>query len=208
MTEYFIQETFTSLKGEGLYTGEPMHFIRLAGCNLACKFCDTAYNEAKSIRLDELIEPIANSSIVRVVITGGEPTMQKLGPLVDVLHLANKLVHLETNGTIKCQEEFDWIAVSPKSLDCDLSLIAMADEIKFLVGFDGWKTFIDKFMEKFHVHHETLLYVMPITRGIQENQTRTSKDFIQENIDNAIEYCHLNPEFRYCIQLHKVLEIQ
>ena len=206
--KYLIQETFTSLKGEGLYTGQPMHFIRLAGCNLKCEFCDTEFNKGKDIELTELVAGIAPSPISRVVITGGEPCLHSLKPLTDALHNVGKLTHLETNGTLPIIKGlFDWIALSPKNMNCLSSSVAQADEIKFLVGFEGWKSFIDNFLASYPIKTECILYVMPITIGLNQGQTRSSKDFIQENIDDAVEYCTLNPMFRYCIQLHKVLQI-
>jgi organic radical activating enzyme len=207
--KYFIQETFTSLKGEGLYTGVPMHFIRLSGCNLNCEFCDTEYTKMESKELNELVEEVASSPISRVVITGGEPCIHPLRPLVDALHLAGKLVHLETNGTLPIDEGlFDWIALSPKAEGFPLSSsITQANEIKFLVGFNGWKDFIDSFLSSYIIKKDCILYVMPITLGLNQGQTRSSKDFINDNVEDAIEYCTLHPEFRFCIQLHKVLQI-
>ena len=108
---YNINETFYSLKGEGLWTGTPMFFIRLAGCNLNCSFCDTDYSTKRQSTVNELIKEVLTSPAERVVITGGEPGLQDTQPLVMDLHAHRIKVHLETNGTVPLHTNWDWIAV-------------------------------------------------------------------------------------------------
>ena len=97
---YNINETFYSLQGEGLWTGTPMFFIRLSGCNLNCKFCDTDYSHHYSDSIEGLVEKVLQSKAERVVITGGEPGLQDTIPLVTSLHSYYLKVHVETNGTL------------------------------------------------------------------------------------------------------------
>lgn len=131
-------EIFASLQGEGPSAGQPVAFIRLSRCNLACTWCDTAYTwrfegdnrphrdgiafdrKANQVSLDprEAAEKIAELRQKRLVITGGEPLMQ-CGPLADMLaHLPDIEVEIETNGTTKpsghVDIRVDQYNVSPK----------------------------------------------------------------------------------------------
>ena len=209
--EYNVVETFHSLKGEGLYTGLNMFFIRLSGCNVSCSFCDTPHDtfttmSIKDLLFESLMEPVKN-----IIITGGEPTMHNLVPLVDALHTMNYKVHLETNGTINTDAAFDWIAISPKNLNCRDKMVHKADEIKFLCdNTKNWKQFIQDFRGNFRCTYEPqrLIYLMPVTKGANQQQERSWNDIIEDNVKDAIKYCHDNNYFRYCVQLHKVLKVQ
>ena len=74
-----IVETFVSLQGEGIRQGMPCFFVRLAGCNLNCSWCDTPASlaEGTEMSVEEVIGKIAESGLQYVCITGGEPLLQK-----------------------------------------------------------------------------------------------------------------------------------
>ena len=116
---YKVDETFLSVQGEGFWVGTPMVFVRLSGCNLNCEWCDTqqdAYCKMSDTEILERVRKLTESSTVeRVCITGGEPTLQDLHPLADAL-CDEFLLHLETNGTNRIDPDMDisWITVSPK----------------------------------------------------------------------------------------------
>jgi 7-carboxy-7-deazaguanine synthase len=94
-----VVEIFDSIQGEGIYVGMPSTFVRLAGCNQRCSWCDTAYaqdsNVGENLTLEEIIDQI---HFQHVVITGGEPLLQPIESLV--AQLADNKVTVETNGTI------------------------------------------------------------------------------------------------------------
>jgi len=103
-----VVETFTSIQGEGYYIGYPAFFIRFAGCNLRCKWCDTKYALEKDAGYEkepsELVKVAKYSKADKVVLTGGEPMLQpveEFNELVIGLTKIGKSVHVETNGTIK-----------------------------------------------------------------------------------------------------------
>lgn len=208
---YHVNETFYSLKGEGLYTGHPMFFIRLSGCNLSCSFCDTVHQPSTPVPLDKLMEQVRSQPSKRVVITGGEPLMYDIAPLVEALTKEFYNVHIETNGTFNLPPNFNqatnWVACSPKSYVSTLrkSVIQEADEIKFLVGGPGWKSYILDVCSAFEP--TGLLWVMPIAKGGHEG-IRTQDDLIQDNIDLAIDFCLKHPKFSLCMQMHKILSIR
>jgi len=110
-----VIEWFDSIQGEGVYIGTPMSFVRLAGCNLRCKWCDTQYAFGPGREVDE--EVIVKSlKHFNVCITGGEPLLQDISRLVDLLHYDYRKVHIETNGTIVPEElpDADVWTISPK----------------------------------------------------------------------------------------------
>lgn len=107
-----VQEIFYTLQGEGPFAGRPAVFIRLAGCNLACSWCDTdfesAYDRGDLIRpVNQIVAeawakwPMTTKEWSRplVVLTGGEPLRQPVGPLIRALIDAGFVVQIETAGT-------------------------------------------------------------------------------------------------------------
>lgn len=110
-----IVEVFNSVQGEGKFLGCPCTFIRLAGCNKVCSFCDTDWVQYTEKSVAEIRELVNNPF---VVITGGEPTLQDLRPLLEALKQDGKFVAIETNGTYPVKKEYgdliSWISCSPK----------------------------------------------------------------------------------------------
>ncbi len=101
-----VNEMFPSIQGEGIYIGVPMFFIRLTGCNLRCKWCDTqyAFYEGKDMEIEEIVREADKSGLKWVCLTGGEPLLQK-----DVYKLIYRLMEnhnilIETNGSILIDE--------------------------------------------------------------------------------------------------------
>jgi 7-carboxy-7-deazaguanine synthase len=205
--EYPINETFYSLKGEGMHTGTPMFFIRFSGCNLVCDFCDTLHEKYTPMTLEDLIKQVLLCPADRVVITGGEPTMYDLQDLCSKITECGRAVHLETNGTNPISRNFDWVACSPKSEvgTLDYDVLHDADEIKFLVGTPNWQRYIDTVMETFHP--QGMLYVMPLSVGGHEG-IRGPEDIVQDNVKLAMQYCLDHPDFSLCLQVHKILSIR
>ena len=116
---YPIVEIFRSIQGEGFNAGTPAVFVRLAGCNLNCSFCDTDNNAvflADSFQLKQMIDEIREKAPL-VIVTGGEPTLHDLAPLSSSLRSLPVRVAIETNGTrvLRPDEKFDWVTVSPKT---------------------------------------------------------------------------------------------
>jgi len=96
-----ITEIFHSLQGETSLTGVPFAFVRLTGCNLRCVYCDTAYafKGGTKMSIAEILQKIAPYSVQHVLLTGGEPLMQRNTPqLVDALSAAGYKVSIETHG--------------------------------------------------------------------------------------------------------------
>lgn len=120
-----ISEIFHSIQGEGLYQGMPSYFIRLATCNLHCKWCDTPYAswnpEFVKMSIPKILEELnSNPFTHHVVVTGGEPFLQaELVDLVKALKERKFVITIETAGTIYFETEADLISISPKFSSSD-----------------------------------------------------------------------------------------
>jgi len=102
-----VTECFTSIQSEGINSGFPSHFIRLFGCNLDCKFCDSDYSKNGKFKELDYLDIInlckqwkKKYKINRIIITGGEPFLQNIKPLLLISKLFNFKIEIETNGTL------------------------------------------------------------------------------------------------------------
>jgi len=143
-----ICEYFRSIQGEGLMIGVPTYFIRTAGCNLRCEWCDTTYALDGGIEtaVDEIMEMVDDTE--NVCVTGGEPMLQEDMPeLLDRLLKAGKRIVVETNGSmdiskipkdervivsldVKCPSS----GMSGRNLLSNLEHIGKKDQLKFVIG--------------------------------------------------------------------------
>jgi 7-carboxy-7-deazaguanine synthase len=139
-----ISELFYSIQGEGPAMGRPATFVRLAGCNLSCVGCDTQHKDWKEISSSAVLDQMRGK---RVIITGGEPTMQMDGllELIDLLGDNSIEIHLETNGTylIPVDElsKLHYVVVSPKhGSQIDFNFWASMENVhfKFVLGAADW----------------------------------------------------------------------
>lgn len=134
-----VVETFHSVQGEGVWAGTNAFFIRLAGCDVGCPWCDTKHSWNVRRHPQRLITDLiaeakaANPAIV--IITGGEPLMHDLSSLSNGLRAAGLRVHLETSGAYPFSGSFDWITFSPKrSKPPHESIYSLASELKVVVS--------------------------------------------------------------------------
>jgi organic radical activating enzyme len=117
-----VVETFHSLQGEGLHTGRSAFFIRLAGCNVGCSWCDTKHSWPADSHPKRLVKDLAieasaaaETGAAFVVITGGEPLHHNLDELTAAIRTScSQPVHLETSGVDRLSGAPDWITLSPK----------------------------------------------------------------------------------------------
>lgn len=145
-----VCETFLSIQGESTWAGTPCFFIRLAGCNLRCAYCDTAYawSGGRPVAVGALVDEFKRSDLACAEVTGGEPLLQAATPvLLDALFRARPgvAVLLETNGSqdisavppgivtildIKCPGSGEQAAMEWANLD----RLRPQDEVKFVIG--------------------------------------------------------------------------
>ena len=144
-----ISEVFYSIQGESSYAGYPCFFIRFAGCNLRCTWCDARYtyeDEHSSYTMGRVLAELGKYPGVLVEITGGEPLLQpNVYLLLDELLAAGRTVLLETNGSISLAE-VPRAVVKIMDVKCpgsgmhekmdlaNFSFLAQQDEIKFVLS--------------------------------------------------------------------------
>lgn len=139
-----VQEVFYTLQGEGPHSGRPATFIRLAGCNLACHFCDTEFESGISNRTPilDIVQRVASSHIRDfVVLTGGEPLRQNVVPLIEaLLDVGVQLVQIETAGTLwvpglenLIDERSVELVCSPKTPGVHQQIIANCMQWKYVI---------------------------------------------------------------------------
>ena len=160
---YDLVEIFESLQGEGRNTGRPCVFIRFAGCNLKCPWCDTDVKKRFSVSLEELVREVKGFKAKSVILTGGEPTLVKEMPeLVAALRKEGYWIGIETNGTIAADwlGFADYVACSPKR-GAELALTA-ADEIRIVADDEKTADFCREVRGRIAA---TDYYVSPCDRG-------------------------------------------
>ena len=196
-----INEIFKSIQGEGRYTGTPMLFIRLSGCNLDCDFCDTKYHKEVNIELDieELKEEIKKTGIKNVCFTGGEPLIQwnEIKKIIEDLKDFN--FHLETNGTFLTEEiinKFFHCSVSPKNEDDLEKVIKLLDndfettiDIKLVVDENN----INEYERYYSIDN---IMLMPLS-GKGEKKDLNNMMFVWD-------YCTKN-NIKFCGRLHYLI---
>lgn len=199
-----INEIFYSLQGEGQFTGTPAIFIRFAGCNLNCAFCDTNHHPHKDYTEDEIIGEITKLGQTEyVVLTGGEPTMQITSSFLRKLKECGKTILLETNGTKSIREDLlpyiSWITCSPKFEFCKNAEINIPriDELKIV--YDGTND-----MERYEKIAEDWL---TMSRYIQPCDTQDVKKN-KEIVDKCVEFCLQHPKWKLSLQTQKILNVR
>ena len=131
-----VHSIFATNQGEGAWIGQAAAFIRLQGCSVGCAWCDTDYDSGETLEVGEIIAracAIVCPGAIAVV-TGGEPTEQRLEPLVEELHRAGFRAHIETSGIRHVTAAFDWITVSPKR-SFDRTEQRFGNELKLVAAY-------------------------------------------------------------------------
>jgi 7-carboxy-7-deazaguanine synthase len=193
-----VMEQFYTLQGEGRWSGTPAYFIRLAGCDVGCVWCDVkeswAISPGQFVEIDKLTQLASDSGTRRVVITGGEPVMHDLGPLTQSLREKGLLCHIETSGAYPFSGEFDWITFSPKKFKAALpEYYAIADELKVIVYNKHDLEWAEAEAAKCDPA-KTEFYLQP------EWSRR-------DRVHQIIEYIKDHPHWRLSLQTHKYVDI-
>jgi organic radical activating enzyme len=133
-----LVEAFYTIQGEGVHSGKAAYFIRLAGCDVGCVWCDTRESwpmDAHPVHSVEAIVAGAARHPGRIaVVTGGEPLMHPLDPLTRALRAAGLATHLETSGAHPLSGVWDWVCLSPKKFKAPVAeAYGRADELKVVV---------------------------------------------------------------------------
>ena len=139
-----VQDIFYTVQGEGPFAGRPAVFVRLTGCNLRCWFCDTQWDDENDLTwtVDAIMANIQDNAYVYpgegmlVVLTGGEPTRQNIGPLVDQLDANGFHVQIETAGSFwhDCMSNPNVsVVISPKTRKVNRRVADVACAWKYVI---------------------------------------------------------------------------
>ncbi len=198
-TKLPLVEDFYTIQGEGFHTGKPAYFIRIGGCDVGCRWCDSkiSWNPDKHrlIDVEEVVANAVNSPAKAVVVTGGEPSLYNLEPLCRELKKHNVENFLETSGSNEITGEWDWICLSPKRNMLPVaSSFKKADELKVIIyNLETDFKWAEELASK--VGEECLLFL----------QSEWSR--YQQNIDSIVEYVKQNPKWNVSLQAHKFMRI-
>lgn len=210
---FSVVEIFRSIQGEGLNSGRAAVFIRLAGCNLSCPWCDEPLhgNPSKATEMTARTiwarykELSMWNTDTLAIITGGEPTILGENKTIDLLTSPYKpydvKICVETNGfDVSCLKYYDFVAYSPKVLtDYDPALkYATECRIPFKKG-DG--ALLNRYRKNqfCRARSEVTYFVTPINDELSLNI---------ENNEAAMEFVLANPSWRLNVQTHKILGVR
>lgn len=193
-----IMEQFYTLQGEGKNAGRAAYFIRIAGCDVGCVWCDVKESWDKDahplMTIESLVEHVLQSKTDFVVITGGEPSIYDLSTLVDALHAHNLEVAIETSGCYTVNAAIDWYCFSPKKFKKPLpESYSKADELKIIIFNKSDFAWAEEHAAQ--VGPECRLYL----------QTEWSKQ--DKLLPMIIDYIKENPRWSLSLQTHKYLNI-
>lgn len=191
-------ETFYSLQGEGSHQGKAAFFIRLAGCDVGCVWCDVKESWDASKYPHRTIQSLVDEALTHpaplVIITGGEPLLHQLDSLTSALKAIGKQVHLETSGSSPLSGNFDWICVSPKKFKAPLpEVLLKANELKIIVFNRHDLSWGESFQPQVPASCE--LFLQP-----EWDQRDTVTPL-------TISYIEQNPKWQLSLQIHKYIHI-
>ena len=191
-------DEFYTIQGEGFQTGKAAYFIRIGGCDIGCRWCDTKISwNAETHKLastDTIIDNAYKSEAKSIVVTGGEPLSYDLNYLSQKAKEKNLQTFIETSGAYPLSGEWDWICVSPKKQKPPLKeLYQKADELKVIIYKESDFLWAEESSE--HVSENCKLYLQPEWSNREEMTTK------------IVEYIKKNPKWNLSVQLHKYLHI-
>ena len=195
---YPIAETFHSLQGEGAWAGTNAFFIRLAGCDVHCPWCDQKETwNARRYPLQsvtELGELAQSCQPAIVVITGGEPLMYDLTSLTQELKRRGLRRHLETSGAYDWSGDFDWVTFSPKTYKLPkLSIYEKVNELKVVISNTTDFSWAEQ--QALCIPSTALQYLQP-EWNYPESQAL------------IVNYILQHPQWRLSLQSHKFLGVR
>lgn len=200
---YLVKEMFgPTLQGEGAHAGRACVFLRFAACNLECPGCDTDFSPQGAVRRDAAeivarLQELDTGCSHRVIVTGGEPTLQWDEPLSAAIRGAGFQVHMESNGTRAPAGPVDWLTISPKPQHHPAGLLladrAPADEVKVVVDDTVDEAVLDRHAARWRCEH---YFVQPWM------DTR-----YQHHLARTLSLIHARPRWRLSVQLHKIVGI-
>lgn len=223
--DLLVNKLFYTIQGEGPDAGRPAIFLRLARCNLRCTWCDTDFEFEMLWEIARLVDEITALSKKHdchlLVVTGGEPLLQNIIPLVKRCNENEIAVSIETAGTVTLPK-LHWffsptnspnkIICSPKTPKLNPELVQLVHSFKYVVGADDINP-IDGFPRKdtqrpgyFHLIFRP---TADVTKSRIFLQPRDDGDPAKNhaNLVAAAQAC-MKHGYRLSVQLHKLAELE
>lgn len=212
---YKVVEKFVSVNGEGTKCGELAIFIRFAGCNLRCSYCDTMWANEKDVKFElmnenDIYNYIKDTKVKNVTLTGGEPLLQEgIEELLKLLSKDNELnIEIETNGSIDLHPfdnhrnnnisfTMDY-KLSSSNMESEMKLdnfniLKSIDTIKFVVGSSDDLNRVETLIEKYDLTDVCNVYLSPVYGSIE---MKDIVEFMKEKNMNKV---------KLQVQLHKII---
>lgn len=195
--EYPIMEHFYTIQGEGAHTGRASYFIRTAGCDVQCWWCDVKDSwdgdKHPKMKVSDLVDVVKESGAPFVVITGGEPLLHDLSALTSALKTLGVKIHIETSGSSPLSGKLDWITLSPKRFKKPLDeVFPYVDELKVVVLTKKDLKWAEENAAKCGENTTLLLQPEWDTPG---------------SIPLIVDYVKENPQWGISLQTHKFLQV-
>ena len=192
-----IMESFYTIQGEGYYSGSAAYFIRVAGCDVGCHWCDVKESWDSNIHPVISINMLVDNAVKHskmVVITGGEPLMWNMNPLTILLKQNGIKVHVETSGSNTLTGSWDWICLSPKKRKPPSDEVYLrANELKVIVFNKHDLIYAEEQTKK--VNKKCILFLQPVC------------DKKDEMLPILVDHIKKNDKWKISLQTHKYLKI-
>lgn len=196
--QYPIMESFYTIQGEGVHAGKAAWFIRLAGCDVGCVWCDVKdswdVSSHPKLSLSQIAQEANQQASKLVVVTGGEPLMYDLAPLTKELKSKGLILNIETSGVYPVTGEWDWICFSPKKFKKpDVDIYKKAHELKVVIYNKSDFMWAEQHAALVNDNCRLLL------------QPEWSKQ--KEMMPLIVDYVKNNPHWEISLQTHKFMDI-
>lgn len=193
-----VMEHFYTLQGEGVHQGKAAYFIRLAGCDVGCVWCDVkdSWDSTRHplLEIEFLVEQVKQAGSPIAVITGGEPLLHDLQELTRHLQDAGFKTHMETSGSSSLSGSWDWITLSPKKFKPPIpEVVIKANELKVVVFNKSDFEWAEKWAAQ--VSPGCKLYLQP-----EWDKAALVTPMI-------IDYIKAHPQWQLSLQIHKYINV-
>lgn len=211
---YKVVETFISINGEGQHAGELALFIRFAGCNLNCNYCDTRWANQPDVVYQEMTETeikalVADSGVRNVTLTGGEPLLQPgMYQLLEIVEsLPDIRIEIETNGSVDIGPYMTLIRRPAFTLDYKLPgsgmeagmntenyrYLTKEDTVKFVISDKADLTRAREIIEQYQLEGRCGIYYSPVFGRIRP------AEIVDDMIEHRLNGVHMQ------LQMHKFI---
>jgi len=214
---FWVQEIFYTIQGEGPFSGRPAIFVRLAGCNLRCHFCDTDFESSTThLTAEEIVSECIKYPTNLIVITGGEPFRQNLYELCLKLFAYDYSIQIETAGTL-WQEELDSLAdklhivCSPKTGSVHPAIKKYCKDWKYITkvgdtdledGLPNVSTQVKEKPLKLFRPAEGTIWLQPMMEYLPDGDVDADKTYANTKLAATLVMKH---DYRLTIQMHKLI---